>query len=90
MNINTSMNAGGINGLIPARRSTPGVKTIGDNKISFASSTALENALQGVPDSRPEAVDRARSLINDPDYPSADTIQKLSNFLAEKLTSGND
>ncbi len=89
MDINTSMNAGGVNGLIPARRSESGIKKAGD-KASFTSSAALEGALDEVPDSRPEAVERARELINNPDYPSSETIQKLSGFLAARLTSGND
>lgn len=88
MQINSNMNAGGINPLIPARRSVPGNNAKAD-RTGFASSTALDGALKLIPDVRPEAVDRARELINDPDYPSADTVSKLSDFLAAKLTVGN-
>jgi hypothetical protein len=34
-------------------------------------------------------VARARQLINDPSYPPAETISKLSNFLAQKLQSND-
>lgn len=82
------MNAGGINPLIPARRAVSGSNAKTD-RAGFASSAALDGALNRIPDVRSEAVGRARSLINDPDYPSADIVSKLSDFLAAKLTVGN-
>jgi hypothetical protein len=88
MEINSNMNAGGINPLIPARRAVSGSSAKAD-RAGFASSAALDGALKQIPDVRPEAVDRARDLISDPDYPSADTVSKLSDFLAAKLTVSN-
>lgn len=85
MEINTNMNVGAVNGAIPANRSQAASRPAATDP--FASSNALEGALQSVPDSRPDAVERAKQLISDPDYPSADTVKQLSNFLADKLSS---
>jgi hypothetical protein len=41
----------------------------------------LMEALRNLPDSRPEAVERARNLIADPDYPP----QHLQEILAQQL-----
>jgi hypothetical protein len=41
--------------------------------------------LKQLPDSRPEAVQRARKLIADPDYPPARFRQKLARRLAVQL-----
>jgi hypothetical protein len=86
MEINNNMKVGAVNGVISAKRSPAVARTSGVTD-PFASSTALESALKSLPDSRPEAVDRARDLINDPSYPSADVVKKLSSFLTDKLTA---
>jgi hypothetical protein len=72
MEINTNLTAGGVSNLTPAKQ---------------RSVAALEVSLNGVPDVRPEAVDRARQLIADPNYPSADTIKTLAGFFADKLST---
>ena len=87
MEIDTKMNLASINGLTPAKRlasSSPAAAPDG----SFASSTALEKGLNSLPDARPDAVDRARTLIATPGYPSADTVRKLAGFLAGQLQAG--
>jgi hypothetical protein len=88
MEINTNMNVSGVNGLIPPGRSTAAAKSAADT-ASFATSAGMEAALKGLPDSRPEAVDLAKQLINDPGYPSSDVVRQLSQFLAPSLTSPN-
>ncbi len=88
LQINNNMKVGGVNGVISAKRSPAAVRTSATDP--FASSTALEGALKSLPDSRADAVDRAKQLINDPSYPSADMIKKLSSFLADKLTASAD
>ncbi|HZM03031.1 MAG TPA: hypothetical protein VFC44_08395 [Candidatus Saccharimonadales bacterium] len=87
MEIDTKMNLASINGLTPAKRSasSPPAQTPDG---SFASSTALEDGLKSLPDARPEAVNYARSLIADPSYPSASTLNKLAGFLAGQLQAG--
>jgi hypothetical protein len=88
MEINMKINAASVTPATAAKRSaTKPLATGGAD--SFASSNALDGALKSVPDVRPEAVARARVLINDPSYPSADTVRQLSGFLAGKLQSGN-
>jgi hypothetical protein len=57
---------------------------------SFAGSTAVNSALRSSPDSRPEAVDRARGLINDPAYPGPETLRKVSQLLASQIDSPNE
>jgi len=89
MEINANMNVGGLNGLTPTKQSTPTAKKVSVDD-SFAGTNALEGALNSVPDVRPEAVARAKELINDPQYPSADTVKQISTFLAGKLTVTED
>lgn len=86
MEINTKINTTGVNNLPAGKRSVSSAPTDAPD-TSFAGSSALEAALKSTPDVRTSAVDRARELISDPNYPSADTIKQLANFLADKLTS---
>jgi hypothetical protein len=64
-----------------AKRSNSTAKSATDG-VSLSDSTALEGALASVPDSRPEAVQRAKDLLADPNYPPLVLIQKLSRLLA--------
>jgi len=57
---------------------------------AFAGSTAVNSALRNLPDSRPEAVDRARLLINDPSYPGPETLRKVSQLLAGQIGGPNE
>ena len=59
---------------------------LSDN-VSLTNSSALEQALAIAPASRPEMVERAKSLIADPNYPSSDTLSAVSRQLATGLTS---
>lgn len=86
MTIDNKINAAGVTQATAARASAPAAKPAAAD-TSFASSTAIETALKNTPDVRPSTVDRARELINDPEYPSAGTVTKLAGFLADKLTS---
>lgn len=86
MEINTNLNLGGVNGANPSGRTASAVKPAGSG-VSFDSSEALDKALKGLPDSRLDAVERARALVNDPNYPSSDTLKKLSQFLAVNLSA---
>jgi hypothetical protein len=86
MKIDSKLNPTGVDSLPTAGRSTPPAKSATDD-TSFTSSSALEAALKITPDVRPSAVDRAKELISNPNFPSADTIKKLAGFFADKLTS---
>src|SRR5271163_838484 len=77
------------NGASSAKRSTRSLKALSD-EMSSSPSPALQQSLQYLPDSRPEAVARARKLIADPDYPSQPTQQILARHLATQLTAEID
>jgi hypothetical protein len=89
MEINTSMNVSGVNGFYPTGRTASTAKAAPDT-ASFPGTSGLKAALGSLDDSRPEAVSRAQSLINDPTYPSPGTVHQLANFLTRKLSSQND
>ncbi len=89
MEVNTNLGMSGVGGPVPPKRTT---RTAGKapEAASFANSTALEKALKSTPDSRPEAVARARALINDAAYPSPETLKKISTLLAENTLSSEE
>jgi hypothetical protein len=88
MEINTNLSTTGVNGAVPAQRSAPSPTMLSD-RVSLSTSSALEQALQNLPASRPEMVARAQALIADPNYPSGDTLTALSRQLAAGLSSEN-
>jgi hypothetical protein len=59
------------------------------DRVSLTNSSALEQSLANSPASRPEMVERAKALIADPNYPSADTLSAVSRQLASALMSDN-
>jgi hypothetical protein len=83
------MSAGAFSGLTPAARSATAPKPVAPPD-SFDSSSALEMALNNTSDIRPEALARGLDLVNDSNYPSSDTVKKLSDFLAGQLQSGQE
>jgi hypothetical protein len=90
MEIDANMKWDAVNGLPPATPSATGAKPPAAQGDSFASSTALEAALKNAPDIRPDAVAEGRDLAGSDGYPSADTVKKLSDFLATQLQSDSD
>jgi hypothetical protein len=89
METDSNFSAGHVNGDSPAKRSAPSSEVFSDEAL-FAHLPALEQTLQSLPDSRPEAVARARDLIADPDYPSQHKLQMLAQHLAVQLTDEID
>ena len=77
------------NGSSQARRSSHASNALSD-AAAFVDWPALQQTLQDLPDSRPEAVARARRLIADADFPSEDSEEMLAELLAVQLTSGMD
>ena len=51
----------------------------------FSQTDALRGALDNLPSSRPERVQRARELAEQIEYPPAKTIRQLSDLLAVKM-----
>jgi hypothetical protein len=88
MEINSNLSTTGVNGAVTPSRSTPEPTMLSD-RVTLTNSSALEQALGSSPASRPEMVERARSLIADPNYPSSDTLSAVSLHLASALTSDN-
>jgi hypothetical protein len=86
MEINSNINAGGIQGPASPQRPASPAKPAGDG-VSFDNMAALESALQSLPDSRPGAVERAKALAIDPDYPPPVLVQKLARLFAIQLES---
>ena len=86
MEINTNLSTTGVNGTATPQRSAPAPTMLSD-RVSLTNSSALEQALDSAPASRPEMVDRAKALIADPNYPSSAVLSAVSRQLAAGLTS---
>jgi 2,4-dienoyl-CoA reductase-like NADH-dependent reductase (Old Yellow Enzyme family) len=78
-----------VGGITPPNRSTPAAKPAAGPE-SFASSSALEEALRNLPASRADAVAEARAFLADPNYPSQDTLRQVSNLLARNFMSAGE
>ena len=89
MEIKSNMGAGGVPEMTPSKRSAQSSQSSSDG-VSFTSSQALDAALESSPNVRPEQVQRARELINDPNYPPMVTIRKFSALLAIHIDSVNE
>ena len=63
----------------PKSPTTVATQTAADS-FQPAQNERLVKMLQEQPDVRPEAVERAKNLANDPNYPGADAISKLANL----------
>jgi hypothetical protein len=88
MEINTNLSSTGVNGAATPPRSTPASAMLSD-RVSLTNSSALEQSLANSPASRPDMVERAKSLIADPTYPSPDILSAVSRQLATALMSDN-
>lgn len=88
MEVNTNLSTIGVNGAAALPRSTPAQKMPSDG-LSLTNSSALQKALDNAPASRPDMVERAKALIADPAYPSAEVLNAVSWRLAAGLNSQN-
>lgn len=55
------------------------------DEVSTDASQQAKDLLEGGETSRPEVVARGKELLNSPDYPPKEVVDKLANFLADKL-----
>ncbi len=55
------------------------------DKAVFLETDALNQSLQQVPDVRQDAVDRARTLVQDSQYPPLSVLQDIAALLSEHL-----
>jgi hypothetical protein len=87
MEVNTNLSTIGVNGPTAAKGSaaTPGQTR--SNRTDTATLTTLDEAMQNLPGTRSDAVERARGLVSDPQYPSAEVVNRVSNLLAGKLNN---
>ncbi len=89
MQVNPNHNIGPVYPQRAAAASTPGNVQSGD-QAQFGGSDALNEALSQIPDSRPEVVENAKSLIADVNYPPPETIRKLSQLLAIGISAAQE
>lgn len=60
------------------------------DQIHIDKAAALRTNLQTVPEIRPEVVERARSLVSDPAYPSDGIIQQISRAIVNSPDLSED
>jgi len=53
---------------------------------AFSQRAAIERQLENLPAARTAAIERARALVKDDSYPPDETIQRIANLLAVKVT----
>jgi hypothetical protein len=54
--------------------------------MSFDNTQALEQTLKETTTVRPEAVNRAATLLSDPNYPSDEVMDRVATALAQNIT----
>jgi hypothetical protein len=59
--------------------------TVGSDKLDVAQTDALVVALKATAEVRPEAVERAKALIQDPSYPSAKVLDQVAKLLTKSI-----
>jgi hypothetical protein len=84
MKINPNTNPVRVDGAQPPKPAAS-AKLPAAEADAFAGSAAVNSALRNSPDSRPDAVARARTLINDPSYPGPETLRGISQLLAGQI-----
>ena len=77
-------------GLVPPARTKPEAAKSSANRSSGdvfkpAQNERLLNLLHAEPDARPEAVERARALVADPNYPSSDLLAQVARGLLHQF-----
>jgi hypothetical protein len=88
MEINSNLSTTGVNASILPARSTPAQQMPSD-RVSLTNLSGMEDLLQSVPSTRPDVVERAKSLIADPSYPSSAILGAVAQHLAVNLNSEN-
>jgi len=63
-----------------AQQAQPVQTQVAADSFEPAQNSKLVNILQQEPDVRPDALERAKSLAADPNYPGADTVARLASL----------
>jgi hypothetical protein len=93
MEISSNLNLNSVDGTASPKRSksTPTGDADGDqDRVTLTDMTSIQSALENTAASRPDAVARARQLINDPNYPSPSVTSQVSQLLADKILAQTD
>ncbi|HVM59863.1 MAG TPA: hypothetical protein VMV72_03270 [Verrucomicrobiae bacterium] len=85
MEVNSNAGTSPVQGVTARTPVTPSTKPQGSDSASFQGADAVNSALQQIPDVRPEAVTRARTLITNSQYPTESVIQSISRLFAARL-----
>ena len=85
MEVNTNLSTIGSSAPLPPRGSATAAPAPAPKGGDSANLTSLDEAMQTLPPSRPDALERARTLAADPNYPPAEVLNKVSELLANKL-----
>jgi hypothetical protein len=84
MEVNTNLSSVGAGGPISPRSSA--VAAPSQSKLADGTSlSTLDEALQNLPASRSDSVQRALSLISDSQYPPLEVIDSISKLMAGQL-----
>lgn len=67
----------------PVRRQP--ATTPADSTMSFEYTQSLEQTLKESPTVRPAAVERAKALVADTNYPSDETLNRVASVLAQNI-----
>lgn len=86
METDSNYKVGRSSGASPAKRFVPSAKANSEEQL-MARWPVLQQTLQNLPTTRPEAVARARQLIADPGYPPAEMLQFMAEQFAIHLTA---
>lgn len=89
MEVNTNLSAVGSSAPVPAKGSTTTAPASAPKRGDSANLTSLDEAMQTLPASRPDALERARSLVGNSQYPPPEVLNRVSQLLADKL-NGNE
>lgn len=90
MEVNPNAGTSPLQGVTNRAPVAPPAKPQAGDSTSFQGTDAVNGALQQIPDVRPEAVNQARALINDAQYPPLSAIHTISQLLAGNLNNEDD
>ena len=85
MEVNPNISAGAVQKVTAKPVATTSAKAAVTDSASFGRTDAVSSGLQQIPDVRADAVAKARSLLNDDNYPPQVVLNAISKLIATKL-----
>lgn len=85
--LDTHINPVGRNSTVQRRPRKPAPAS---DTVQLDQTANLKRSLASTPEVRAAAVERARSLIADPNYPPKETVLQMASLLAARMTPGRD